>query len=640
LESNRVYDTMADMADQARYIHLKEIFVDFIKRRPTSVLELVFKDHAGVKLKSDKFKQGDLVHWNLDTYIRAHTSGTLTIRRALFNISVAEISVEFTPNEFGDDRVVALEDSNHRVTVNFVCGRSQSLADGTSSYALGPQTRTTALTSRVTRSLKLPQVAALPPPTFEQGYDVAYYAAIHFLNDDILLDIFNWYRLDERDWNNRLRWCKLSQVCQRWRCLIYESTFHLGMHIHCTNGTPIVDTLDHIPPLQLRVDYSNTLTRQDELGICQALRLHDRVRYLYLDLEPSILHKCLMLMVEHFPILEDLTLTSVVNSLIPLTLSKAFLAPNLRRLSLSGISLPKRLRLLTSTISLVTLKLWAIQASSYFRPRLLVARLRSLPQLEKLHIGFSAPIPRPSTKRELLGEQGTPVTLPSLKTLMFKGVSVYLESFIAQIRAPVLKWLDITFFNQIAFSLQHLSHFINITEGLNIPVVKVFFRDNAIYVTTSNSGLFDGSFVIQVKCKPLDWQIDCAAQICTALAPALLVSDVGQFILDDYDHMSPAKWADAEIDETTLRELLSSFVGVKELRIKTALLEEIARALQMDEVGSDPGFLLDLQEIVAERNLFASFIDTRLVVGRPVRFSPPSPPSVYSRRSNNTTRIL
>ena len=98
-----------------------------------------------------------------------------------------------------------------------------------------------------------------------------------------------------------------------------------------------------------------------------------------------------------------------------------------------------------------------------------MARLRSLPQLEELYIGFSIPIPRPSTERELLGEQGTPVTLPSLKNLRFKGVSAYLESLVAQIRAPLLEQLDITLFNQIAFALPHLSHLINITEGFKFP---------------------------------------------------------------------------------------------------------------------------------------------------------------------------
>ena len=328
-------------------------------------------------------------------------------------------------------------------------------------------------------------------------------------------------------------------------------------------------------------------------------------------------------MAEHFPILDDLTLFKLptVDPLTPLTLPKAFLAPNLRSLSLSGISLPKRLRLLASTISLVKLSLWDIQASSYFRPKLIVARLSSLPQLEELYIGFSVPIPRPSTERELLGEQGTPVTLPNLNTLRFEGVGVYLESFIAQIRAPVLKWLKLTLFNQIAFTLQHLTHFINITEGLKIPVVEVSFSSHSVDVITSNSfGFSDGPLFIQVKCCPLDWQIDYATQICTAIAPALLASDVGQFLLSVHNY--PAEWLDGEIDEATWHELLRSFVGMKVLRIEAGLLEELAHALRMDEVGSDPGFLPDLQEIVAARNPFTSFIDTREVVGRPVWFVP------------------
>ena len=80
------------------------------------------------------------------------------------------------------------------------------------------------------------------------------------------------------------------------------------MRIKCTVGTPIVDTLDHLPPLPVLVDYWHELTGQDELGMCHALQLRDRVFYIYLRLLPSTLHNCLMLMAEHFPILEDLTL--------------------------------------------------------------------------------------------------------------------------------------------------------------------------------------------------------------------------------------------------------------------------------------------------------------------------------------------
>ena len=42
-----------------------------MKKRPKSdlKLKLVLKDDTGVKNESNKFKQGDLVIWNLDMYV-------------------------------------------------------------------------------------------------------------------------------------------------------------------------------------------------------------------------------------------------------------------------------------------------------------------------------------------------------------------------------------------------------------------------------------------------------------------------------------------------------------------------------------------------------------------------------------------
>ena len=56
------------VSEQTRYSPV-EIIVHFIKRRPTTDLELVFKNEAGFKHRSNKFKEGDLVHWNLDTSV-------------------------------------------------------------------------------------------------------------------------------------------------------------------------------------------------------------------------------------------------------------------------------------------------------------------------------------------------------------------------------------------------------------------------------------------------------------------------------------------------------------------------------------------------------------------------------------------
>ncbi len=228
------------------------------------------------------------------------------------------------------------------------------------------------------------------------------YTTIHALDDDILFSIFNYYRLDdENDWNVRLGWCKISHVCRRWRHLVHSLPFQLGMHILCTNGTPTLDTLDHLPSLPLFIDYLDTaaaISRQDELAIRYALLLWDRVRRIDLHLPPSILDKFLMLIGEPYSMLEHLSLSSATKEDTSLVLPKTFLAPNLRHLTLVGIDLPQRLRLLSSTVSLVTLVLTNIRASGYFPPRPLVAHLWSLPQLEELSIGFSIPIPRPSAE--------------------------------------------------------------------------------------------------------------------------------------------------------------------------------------------------------------------------------------------------
>ena len=471
------------------------------------------------------------------------------------------------------------------------------------------------------------------------------------LKDDILLDIFNHYRLSNEDtWNFRLGWCKLSHVCRRWHYLILESAFYLGIHILCTNDTPTVDTLDHLPPLPLFVFY--VLRGEGELGIlCHALQLHDRVWHLDLDLclLPSILDKALRLMDPPFPILESLYLSLINDGTTSVVLPLTFLAPKLRHLSLLGIRLPKRLRLLSSTTSLITLQLSNIQASGYFHPRLLVARLESLPQLEKLTIEFFVPIPRPSTEGVLLGKHGTPRMLSNLKSLTFRGVSAYLEGIVSQIRAPILERLDIVLFNQLAFRLPYLSHFISITEQIKFPgtaAVSFVWRDSIILRhRIVGRSLFSSHepFILRVMCQPLDWQIDCATQICNALMSVLTVEKLSiKYHLSEFEPRGFERGLTNmdDIDSTTWHELLRSFIGVEELCVDHRLSEELSRALEAVDIGHDPGFLPNLQEIVCEsredhsHSLFRAFIHARQVSGRPVSFRLPfSPTMVFDTHS-------
>ena len=399
------------------------------------------------------------------------------------------------------------------------------------------------------------------------------------------------------------------------------------MSLSCTNGSPVVDMLAHFPPLPLVIDYRySAINPRDEMGMFHALQLRDRVRHVDLHIPHSSLQQLLALMDEPFPSLRHVSLSSTGDGDTSLILPENFLAPNLRHLVLSGVDLPGELTLL-SAVSLVTLTLTDIQASGYFLPKhLAVALFQSSPHLEELSIGFSTPLPRPSAEWELFNALEPPVTLPRLKRLMFRGVSAYLESLVAQFRAPLLQLLNTTLFNQVAFVLPHLSHFINATQKLKLPTGKIVFNQDSVSVTNCGSGGGNGppGFSLRVMCKPFDWQLDSAAQICSALMPVL--SYIEELTLDIDGQDIPTEWQDGAVDGEAWLELLRPFVGANRLCLHRTVVRELSFALQPEHVGLDPGLLPALQVLVWQlevgdsdkENVFASFVDARRIADRPV----------------------
>ena len=486
-----------------------------------------------------------------------------------------------------------------------------------------------------------------PPPTSERPNYRPLYTSLDALNDDILLTLFNYYRRDDEKRWLQLGWCKLAHVCRRWRHLIYGSASYLDVRLLCTNGSPGVDTLAHLPPLPLVIDYqfeTATIDAFEECGISHALQLRDRVCHAVLRIPLLSLHKLLDFMGEPFPSLSNLSLSLTADEDSGLILPKTFMAPNLRHLTLSGIGLPGDLALL-STASLVTLTLANIRASGYFPPKHLVALLRSSLHLEELSISFSVRLPRPSSEWELFHELGPPVTLPILKSFVFRGGSAYLDSLIAQMRAPRLQILDIAFFNQLAFAIPHLAHFADAAQAIKLPVAEIIFDRDIVSVNTGDEWrLGHGSRYcsLHVMCEPFDWQIDCAAQICGALVPVL--SSVQKLTLDS-DGERRTIWPNGAVGGVTWLELLKPFVGARELNVQGSVLAwELSRALQLDDVlGLDPELLLALSWLVHETHIvhtFAPFNSTRQNAARRVprltqSHSPVHPASASSSLSTH-----
>ena len=192
------------------------------------------------------------------------------------------------------------------------------------------------------------------------------------LDNDSLLQIFSHYRLiHENNWNLRHMWRNLAHVCRRWRHLLYNSTSHLDMYLLLTNDSPSIDTLRHLPPLPLVINYSDrteTVARKDEDHIHLGLQQHDHIRRVFLQAPHSSLRTWLEPMNNHFPRLEDLSLLSTTVEETNLMLPETFQAPHLRHLSLHGISLPKRSSLFSSAIALSTLSLTHMEPLTIFLP--------------------------------------------------------------------------------------------------------------------------------------------------------------------------------------------------------------------------------------------------------------------------------
>ncbi|KAI0251671.1 hypothetical protein BJV78DRAFT_1209785, partial [Lactifluus subvellereus] len=259
----------------------------------------------------------------------------------------------------------------------------------------------------------------------------------------------------------------------------------------------------------------------------------------------------------------------------------------------------------------------------------------TLPNTSRTVDRFLHPPPPPRAERELLRVPIVRVTLPALKRVIFRGVGAYLESLIARISSPLLERLSITLYNQINYTLPHLSHFTVSTEGLRHPVGKVTFGKDAVSIVTGHRDEpGDGNFNLHISCKEFDWQIDSSARVCDALMPVLSFVEELTFGFDE--HRMPSAWQDA-VDGMVWHGLLLPFRGVRKLRVGGTLALELSSALDLDEAGLVLELLPELQEIEAHmedehaKNAFTRFVEARQLAGRPVRLStsliPHAPPT-------------
>ena len=127
------------------------------------------------------------------------------------------------------------------------------------------------------------------------------------------------------------------------------------------------------------------------------------------------------------------------------------------------------------------------------------------------------------------------------------------------------------------------------------------------------------TFSMDVVCSQHDWQVSCVAQIFTVLGP--LFPEVVDLTLGYSGQFSFLEWH-READRSQWRTLLGSFHNVKTLVINGSLAKELSRSLRPAVGESSVDILPELEKLDyytwGPSDTFSSFIDARLLEGRPV----------------------
>ncbi|KAI9457881.1 hypothetical protein F5148DRAFT_338744 [Russula earlei] len=299
--------------------------------------------------------------------------------------------------------------------------------------------------ARTSTTIGGPSQASLEGSPCEHHQDPV---TINTLPDDVLVEIFHFYVNHWEIGTNR--WHTLVHVCQRWRHVVFASPRRLNLRLQYRGQRPMSEMLDVWPVLPVVVishRFSSFL--ENLVGALESEHRHRICEINLFNIPTSEWERLAAAMQKPFPELTD-------------SFSGGS-APFLRYLSLENCPFPGLPKLLLSSNQLVDLYLWNIPNSGYISPQDVGTALSVMSKLEVLELGFESPLypasrPRPPLTRSVV---------PALTELAFKGVHEYLEDLLAQIEAPLLTTLSLTFFIHIDFVLPQFHRLISQVESFN-----------------------------------------------------------------------------------------------------------------------------------------------------------------------------
>jgi hypothetical protein len=446
------------------------------------------------------------------------------------------------------------------------------------------------------------------------------------LPDVSLLRIFDFYVGEEPEDEDIQAWHTLVHVCRYWRNVVFGSPRRLNLQLYCSARTPVRETLDVWPLLPIIVKVYS-VDRWDNGNIIAALEHNDRICQLVIfDIPSSETDKALTAMQQPFPALTYLLLTSRTEPapVVPALFLGGF-APALQILALDHIPFPGLPKLLLSATHLVKLDIQRISHSGYISPEAMVTGLSILTSLKSLGIGFESPRSRPD-HRTRRPPPRTRTLLPALTKLWFKGVNEYLEDLVAWIEAPLLENLTITFLHQLIFHSPQLTQFIGRTPKFKAhDEAHVDFSYYHVMVTLPRTVTFNGTLELGISCWGPDWQLSSVAQVCRVVCsssfPQALIPTVERLYMRNDSH-----WQD-EIENSQWLELFHPFTAVKDLYIRSGLIQRILPALVGVRVTEalpalQTLFLEEPQLSGPVQETMEQFVAARQVAGHPVAVTP------------------
>ena len=379
----------------------------------------------------------------------------------------------------------------------------------------------------------------------------------------------------------------MIHVCRRWRHIVFRSPRRLDLRLFCTANTPAKDILDIWPALPIfvnghvleRIDESSNLVSDDSDvdNIVAALKCSDRVCQIMVACTTSQMEKVSAAMREPFPELTDLWLRPW-DEMVPV-FPDSFLggfAPRLRSLWLDYIAFPGLPTLLLSATGLLTLRLLDIPHSGYVSPEAMATSLSALTHLRTIQLRFKSPQSFPAQESRP-PPPPTRFVLRPLADFYFRGVSEYLEDFLARIDAPELNYLEISFFNQIDFDTPQLVRFLSRTPSLKtFEKACIAFGGGAVGVKLSTRIPYLGALDVNILCNEFDWQLSSLAQFCNpSLRPLPTTEDL---YIYEYQRSLPDQQDDFE--NTEWLQVLRPFNGVKDLYLSKAVSARLTPAMQ------------------------------------------------------------